>query len=107
MSGFTAFRKKVKSWKLPAFLLNRYVFTSFIFLVWMIFFDQNNLFVQMERYGELKDTRDKMEYYRAETERTKNELQVLMNDKNALERFAREKYYMKKPNEDVFVIVER
>jgi len=60
MSGLGDFRKKVKSWKLPAFLLNRYVFTSFIFLVWMVFFDQNNLFVQMERYSELKETRDKM-----------------------------------------------
>lgn len=106
MSEISNFRKRVRKWKLPAFLLNRYVFTSFVFIVWMLFFDQNNLFVQMERYQTLQDTRNKMEYYAEATDMTKLELEALLTNEETLERFAREQYFMKKPNEDVFVIIE-
>jgi cell division protein DivIC len=107
MSGIQDFRNKLRKWRVPSFLLNKYVFTTFIFLIWMIFFDQNNAFVQMERYRELQDARQKMEYYQEETVKTAELLDELMTNDVTLEKFAREKYYMKKPNEDVFVIVKK
>jgi cell division protein FtsB len=61
----------------------------------------------MERYRALQDARQKMEYYQEETIKTAELLDELMTNDVTLEKFAREKYYMKKPNEDVFVIVKK
>ncbi|HPE98643.1 MAG: septum formation initiator family protein [Chitinophagales bacterium] len=101
-----SFRQRVRSWKIPRILLNRYVFTLFVFAIWMTFFDQNNLFVQLDRYRNLQDARQKIDFYKQETANTQAQLYDLMTNETTLEKFAREKYYMKKPNEDVFVIVE-
>lgn len=105
MSKIGNIRKRIKNWRIPRVLLNRYVFSLFVFLVWMTFFDQNNLFVQQERLSTLRDARQKIEFYEKETEKTEVQLEELMSSDQTLEKFAREKYYMKKPNEDVFVIV--
>jgi cell division protein DivIC len=105
MSKVGQIRKRIRSWRIPKILLNRYVFTLFVFLIWMAFFDQNNLFVQQERLATLRDAKQKIEFYERETEKTEIQLKELMSSDQTLEKFAREKYYMKKPNEDVFVIV--
>lgn len=98
-------RKRIRAWKVPVAFRNKYVFTAFIFIAWMLFFDQNNFFVQMERYDALRDAKNKAEYYLEETEIAKQQLNELLTNDRTLEKFAREKYYMKKANEDVFVIV--
>ena len=102
-----AFRTRVRTWKIPAILLNRYVFTTFIFAVWMFFFDQNNFFTQMKRYHSLRDARNKTAYFKEQTVQTGDELNKLLSNTQSLEKFAREKYYMKKPDEDVFVILDK
>jgi cell division protein FtsB len=73
----------------------------------MTFFDQNNLLVQRDRFQTLQDARHKIHFYQDETEVTKIQLDELMTDQQTLEKFARETYYMKKPDEDVFVIVRK
>lgn len=103
----SGFRQRLRQWKVPALLVNKYVFTLFVFGVWMTFFDQNNFMRQYRRIAELNAVKSKTAYYESETAKAKKQLQALQNDQKALERFAREKYYMKKPNEDVFVIIDK
>lgn len=85
-------------------LLNRYLLALAAFGVWMAFFDKNDFFVQRERAAELDELNEKIEYYQEQIQLTKKELQALDNDPAMLEKYAREKYYMKRPNEDVFVV---
>jgi len=56
---------------------------------------------------ELATAKSKTRYYVTETKKADVQLDELKSDMNALEKFAREEYYMKKPNEDVFVIIEK
>ena len=98
-------RRRIRTWKVPAIFRNKFVFTGFVFLIWMLFFDQNNVFVQMDRWHALRDAEGKADYYKEETEIARQQLNELLTNEHTLEKFAREKYYMKKPNEDVFVIV--
>lgn len=107
MSKKPSFRQRLQQWKVPAVLVNKYVFTLFVFGVWMTFFDQNNFMRQYRRISELNAVKSKTAFYQKETEKAKKQLEALQNDQKALERFAREKYYMKKPNEDVFVIIDK
>ena len=73
---------------------------------WLIFFDQNNLILQFQYKLELMEMEDEKAYYKQEIERTKSDLKELTSDLSNLERFAREKYLMKRDNEEVFVFVE-
>ncbi|MGN8070644.1 septum formation initiator family protein [Mucilaginibacter sp. SG564] len=86
-------------------LKNKFFLVTLAFLVWMIFFDRNDLFSQYEyrkQVGKLKEERD---FYKKETDQVTKELDELTSNPQKLEKFAREKYLMKKDNEDVFVIV--
>lgn len=92
--------------KVPTFLKNKYAITAIVFAVWMIFFDQHDLISQFQLQGELNQYEEDKEYYRQEIEKTENDLNELLTNEENLEKFAREKYLMKKENEEVFVIVE-
>ncbi|MFN0276170.1 MAG: FtsB family cell division protein [Chitinophagales bacterium] len=100
-------RERIKRWNVPKFFRNKFVFTFFIFLAWMLFFDQNNFFVQLNRYTSLHRAQRQKEFYDTETKHLQQQLHQLTSNPAAIEKFAREKYYMKKPNEDVFVIVKK
>jgi len=97
----------LKSWwnSVPDFLKNRYVITAFLFLLWMLFFDQNDIISQVKLKNQLHQLDKDKAYYLEQIDVTQSELENLLNDNEKLERFAREKYLMKKPNEDLFVIV--
>jgi cell division protein DivIC len=90
--------------KIFSILSNKYVITLAIFAVIILFTDHNNLFEQWDRKQELKKLQIKKAYYEEEIEKTKGKLADLSNNAAALEKFAREKFYMKRDNEDVFVI---
>ncbi|MEQ8323536.1 MAG: septum formation initiator family protein [Vicingaceae bacterium] len=92
--------------KIPPYLKNKYSLTGIVFVVWMTFFDQNNLLLQFQNKLELWDLDSEKEYYQLEITKTKSDLKELTTDMKSLERFAREKYLMKRDNEEVFVIVE-
>ena len=91
--------------KLPSVLRNKYLIAFFVFLVWIILFDSNNL---IDRYHDLKNLkqleRDK-EYYTNRIEEDRRKLNELRTDRDNLEKFAREQYYMKKDDEDLFKII--
>jgi cell division protein FtsB len=92
--------------KLPPALRNFYVVCSILFLVWMTFLDSNDLITRFKMASKLGELDDEKEYYNQkiiEVEKDRNEL---MTNRELLEKFAREKYLMRKESEDVFVIVE-
>ena len=74
-----------------------------IFIVWLAFFDQNNFLVQYDFKKELKALEQDKNFYLQEIKTTKLELQELTTNPVTLEKFAREKYLMKKDNEEIFV----
>jgi cell division protein FtsB len=72
----------------------------------MLFFDQNDIISQIELKQQLNNVVSKREYYKKQIKETRSDLENLLNDNEKLERFARERYLMKKPNEEIFVIVD-
>ena len=93
--------------RIPPYLKNKYSLTLIAFMFWLTFFDQNNWIMQFQNKWDLWELEDEKEYYRAEIESTKEDLKELTSDLNNLERFAREKYLMKRDNEEVFVFVKK
>ena len=93
--------------KLPAllkFASNKYVLSIVIFVVWILFFDRNDLFTQWDRKQELKKLEASTSFYEKEIVTTKKDLSDLTNNPATLEKFAREKYYLKRPNEEIFLV---
>jgi cell division protein FtsB len=95
-----------KIWnKLPEWIKNRYILTLFAFALWMLFFDQNDMINQYKLKSQLNNLIKEKNYYEEQIRSTNQELQNLLNDNEKLERFARERYLMKRNNEEIFVIV--
>lgn len=92
--------------KLPKFTRNFYFIAGMFFLFWMIFLDSNDLYTQYKLSSQLKSLESEKEFYQEKIEEVRNERQQLLSDTETLEKFAREKYLMKKESEDLFVIVE-
>lgn len=85
---------------------NKYFIASAAFVVWMIFFDRNDLPTQIEYQRQLNDLREEKAFYLEETARVEADLKDLGSEAKAIQKFARERYLMKKDNEDVYVIVQ-
>ena len=73
-------------------------------VVWVLFFDENDSITQKGRLNELSILNKKKNYYKSEIETAKQELSDIQNNDDALEKFARERYLMKKEGEDIFII---
>jgi cell division protein FtsB len=91
--------------KLWPHLKNKYVIASLAFVTWMLFFDRNDVISQFTYRSQLKELEADKEYYVSEIARNKQDMHDLMSDREHLEKFARERYLMKKENEDIFLIV--
>ncbi len=91
--------------KLLPHFKNKYVLTLLIFITWMLFFDRNDIISQIGMRSKLSQMKQDKLYYTEEIEKNKKEMEELMTNPKTLEKFAREKYLMKKDDEDVFVIV--
>lgn len=88
-------------------LKNKYFLTTLAIIAWLLFFDKNDVFTQWELIQKCKKLEKERSYYISEIESNKTELRELQTNKKSLETFAREKYLMKKDNEDVFVFVTK
>lgn len=86
---------------------NKYVFTSLAFVIWVGFFDENSLIDQVRETIEISRLERDKQFYVEEIRRSKDDLNVLATDQERLERFAREKYLMKKEDEDIFVLTTK
>jgi cell division protein FtsB len=84
---------------------NKYFMCALAFVVWMLFFDKNDMLSQYEYRSEVTKLQTEKDFYETETAQVKKDLNELTTNLNTAEKFAREKYYMKKDNEDVFVII--
>jgi cell division protein DivIC len=95
-----------QSWvaKLPPYLRNFFVVTALVFVFWMLFLDVDSIPRQIRRYFSNEELKEEAMYYQEKIKKGNEDLKGLKTDKDKLERFAREKYYMHKETEDVFVI---
>ena len=87
-------------------LKNKYILALLIFFVWLLIFDRNNLIDRYKYLRELKQLEAEKEYYLNKIEVDSKKLNELKTNDANLEKFAREQYLMKKPNEDIYLIVE-
>ncbi len=95
-----------ETWKfVKRYILNKYFIAIFSFLVWMIFFDSTSFLVINEMNGEINKYEKQLEFYKSEYEKNDAFYKKLMNNKDEKEKFARENYFMKKPNEEIFILV--
>jgi len=84
---------------------NKYVIATLAFLTWMLFFDRNDISSQYHYQSQLNELQTEKDFYTKENEKVQKDLEELTTDPKKLQKFAREKYYMKKDNEDVYVII--
>lgn len=94
--------KKILSW-----LKNKYIYTSLAFIIWMLFFDRNDVVSQFELRSKLKQLRQDRSYYIEEIKKDRQDMNQLLSNPKNLEKFGREKYLMKKEEEDIFLIVKQ
>lgn len=88
------------------FISNKYVLILLFFLVWMFFFDTNSYFIHKELNDDIESLEKNKEHYRSEIEKDKVFIKK-MEDSNEMEKYAREKYYLKKENEDIYIIKDQ
>jgi cell division protein FtsB len=100
------FLSYIKSHPQLKYLTNKYVITLIAFGVWVFFFSSNNLISQHKLRRQLKEYKAEREFYLREIEINKQNIHLLDNDLEHLERVAREKFLMKRDNEDIFIFVE-
>lgn len=92
--------------RIPKFAKNFYVLVGATFLVWMLFFDSNDFITRYKLTRELRELESQRAYYLEQIEQVHKDREELMTNPALLEKFARERYLMKKPTEDVYVLVE-
>jgi cell division protein FtsB len=85
---------------------NKYFLVTLAFVVYMIFFDKNDLFSQYQYYEQVSKLKTERDFYLKQTAQVNKDLDELTTNPQKLEKFARERYLMKKDNEDVFLIVQ-
>jgi cell division protein FtsB len=86
-------------------LRNKYLIALLVFLVWLLIFDRNSLIDRVKYIRTLNSLEDEKQYYLERIDEDSRRLNELKTDRDNLEKFAREQYFMKRENEDVFVIV--
>jgi len=90
--------------RIPSYLRNKFILATIGFVVWMLFFDRNDVFTQAQRRGELNQLKRSKEFFEkqiAENRKFSNDLQF---NASAIEKYARERYMMKRDNEELFII---
>lgn len=89
---------------IPPFIYNKYFLATSLFVVWMLFFDRNDVFTQLERKSELQEIEESKTYFSEKIAEGKKFSSDMRSNVDAVEKFVREKYLMKRENEDLFLI---
>lgn len=84
-------------------LSNKYIWVSVFFVVWMTFLDNYSFFDHQLLDKEIEKLEENKAYYQEEIKKDERSIQQLKNSEQ-IEKYAREKYYMKKENEDIYII---
>ena len=85
-------------------LRNKFLLATTAFVVWMLFFDRNDVFTQMQRRSELNELKQSKAYFEKQIAENRKFSKDLQFNAQAIEKYAREKYLMKRDNEDLFII---
>jgi cell division protein FtsB len=85
-------------------LLNRYFLAITAFAVWMVFFDANNLKRQKILNSRINEIKGMKAFYAAEIEKNNSAIYELETNLETVEKYAREKYIMKRDSEDVYIV---
>ncbi|MFA5781427.1 MAG: septum formation inhibitor [Bacteroidales bacterium] len=86
---------------------NKYIIASVVFFTWLFVFDKSNLLSQIDLARKLHQLKDDKKYYMEQIRKDKIETNELLTNPENLEKFARERYLMKKDSEDIFLIVRQ
>ena len=87
-------------------LINKYFLTTVAFVLWMVFFDSNNLLTRNKLQEKLDGLNVEKQFYLQEIKKDSTLTQQLLTDSNQLEKYAREHYLMKKEKEDLFLVID-
>ena len=103
--------KKPTKWSLlledvPHPLKNKFIVVTAVFVLWMCFFDRNSIPDQYRLQATSQELQAKKDYFQQEIRHTEKDDEALFTDDKTREKFVREHYYMKKSNEEIFVIEE-
>lgn len=90
--------------RIPSYLRNKFVLAASGFVIWMLFFDRNDVFTQLQRRSELNELKQSKRYFEKQIAENRKFSKDLQFNASAIEKYAREKYLMKRDNEDLFVI---
>ena len=91
---------------IPAWIRNKYFLSAAGFFVWILFFDPRDVFTQIEHNKELRELQASKAWYEKEIAKESAEAEQLRNNPATIEKYSREKYLMKRENEDLFIIPE-
>ena len=91
---------------IPSWLKNKYFISVAGFIVWMLFFDPRDVFTQWQHTRELKELQASKAWYQKEIAKESAEAEQLKTNPATIEKYAREKYLMKRENEDLFLVPE-
>ncbi len=91
--------------RIPPFFKNFYFLSTLFFVLWLAFVDSNDLFLQAQLSTKKAELKEAKQFYQDKILQVKNDQAALNNNPDLLEKMAREKYLMKRPNEDLFIVV--
>jgi cell division protein FtsB len=91
--------------RIPPVLRNKYILTVIIFLIWIIFLDSDNIISRINDIRNINRLKKDREYYSKRIEADRLKLNELKTDSKNLEKFAREQYHMKRPDEDLYIVL--
>ena len=92
---------------IPSFLKSKYLISFAAFGIVILFLDKNDFFTQLDRRKELKELQQSKRHYTTQIAAERKELEALRTNPATLEKYAREKYLMKRDNEELFLIPEK
>ena len=90
----------------PQWVKNPYFLLGVSFLLWMLFFDAEDLVTQYRLGNKLRNLEAEKAYYLEQIEKIRQDRKELASNEDLLEKFAREKYFMKKKTEDLYIVVD-
>ena len=90
--------------KIPPYIKNFYFIISVVFVFWMLFIDSNDLYSQYKKRRKLAELEQRKAYYSMKIKEVEKDREELLSNSELLEKFAREKYLMKKETEDLYIL---
>ena len=89
---------------IPSWLKNKYLLTGAFFVIWMLFFDPKDILSVFERRDKLKDLQTSQKHLKTLIAESRTEQDLLKYSARGIEKYAREKFMMKKDNEHLFIV---